>query len=247
MAEASLAERERSGIYAILNTVTGKRYIGSAKCFRTRWNAHRAALNKGLHHSKHLQSAWNKHGAEAFVFTILEFCEHQKLIAREQSHIDALRPAYNVCQVAGSTLGRVHSSSTKLKIAQKALGRKCPPRSAEHRAAISASLVGKRKSEAHAAAFQAGRATRVYSEEQKLQVSESLKAAYASGLRSRVKSEEHRQKIGRSYAKLSDAQVREIRSLRLAGVTCKELAERFGSNAGTICEIASRKRYRWVD
>ena len=75
MAEASLAERERSGIYAIVNTVNGKRYVGSAKRFRTRWNAHRAALNKGLHHSRHLQSAWNKYGAEAFVFTIIEFCE----------------------------------------------------------------------------------------------------------------------------------------------------------------------------
>lgn len=246
MAEASLAERERSGIYAIVNRVNGKRYVGSAKRFRTRWNAHRAALNRGVHHSKHLQSAWKKHGADAFVFTIIEFCEPRELIAREQAAIDSTRPAYNVCLVAGSTFGRVHSADTKIKIAEKATGRKRPPRSAEYREALSASLKGKKKSEAHAAAFQAGRASRVYSEEQRQQVSAGLKEAYRSGRRSRGKSEAHRQKIGQAYAKLTDEQVREIRKLRQAGVTCKELAGMFASNAGTICEIANGKRYRWV-
>jgi group I intron endonuclease len=246
MAEASLAERERSGIYAIVNTVNGKRYVGSAKRFRTRWNAHRAALNKGLHHSRHLQSAWTKHGAEAFVFTVLEFCEPHELITREQAEIDVSRPAYNVCPVAGSTFGRLHSDETKLKIAAKAAGRKFPPRSAEYCATLSESLKGKKKSEAHAAAFQAGRAARIYSEEQRHQISESLKDAYRAGRKSRIKSEGHRQKIGQTYAKLTDDQVRQIRQLRSAGVTCKEVALRFDSNAGTICEIANRKRYRWV-
>ena len=151
-----------------------------------------------------------------------------------------------MCQVAGSTLGRIHSAETKLKIARKAEGRKCPPRSAEYRAAMSASLAGKKKSEAHAAALHAGRMARVYSEEQRQQVSESLKEAYRSGLRSREKSDQHRQRIGQFFAKLTDDEVREIRCLREAGVTCKLLAERFASNAGTICEIATGKRYRWV-
>ncbi len=37
MAEAILADLESSGIYQIRNLVNGKRYIGSAKCFRVRW------------------------------------------------------------------------------------------------------------------------------------------------------------------------------------------------------------------
>lgn len=247
MAEASLAERERSGIYEIVNTIDGKRYIGSAKCFRIRFRVHKGLLEKGKHHAPHLQHAWSKHGEGSFEFRVIRFCEPECLIEFEQAAIDALKPEYNVCLKAGSTFGRVHSAETRQKIAAKKVGLKLPPRTPEHRAQISQRHAGRQKSQAHAAALQAGRANRIYSEEQRAKVSQSLKLAYESGLRSRVKSEEHRQKIGRFYAKLSEEQVREIRRLRLAGVTCKKLAETFGSNAGTICEIASRKRYRWVE
>jgi group I intron endonuclease len=247
MADDSLAQHERSGIYEIVNTVNGNRYVGSARCFRTRWNGHRAALKKGAHHSRYLQAAWTKYGAHVFVFQIIEFCEPEQLIPREQAEIDATCPAYNICRKAGSTLGRLHSAETRKKIALMAVGRKHPPRSNEHRMALSVSLSGKQKSKAHAAAFQSGRAARVYTEEQKAAISAGLRTAYESGLRDRAKSEMHKQKIGKFYAKLTDDQVREIRSLRAARVTCKDLAERFGSNAGTICEIANRKRYRWVD
>ena len=247
MAEYSLAELARSGIYQIVNTVNGKRYVGSAKCFRVRFRVHKGLLNRGKHHAPHLQHAWTKDGAEVFEFRIIRFCEHGELIKCEQAAIDVMKPEYNVCLQAGSTFGRSHSVETRQKIAAKKVGIKLPPRSAEHRKAMSKRQVGRQKSEAHAAALQAGRSSRVYSEEQRQKVSMSLKMAYESGLRSRVKSEEHRQKIGQFYAKLSDDQVRDIRTLRLSGMTCKQLAEKFGSNAGTICEIANRKRYRWVE
>lgn len=108
-------------------------------------------------------------------------------------------------------------------------------------------LLENRSQKAHAAALQAGRASRVFTDDQREAISARLKAEYAAGIRVREKSEQHRQKIGKFYAKLTDDQVREIRALRKAGVACKEIAARFGSNAGTVCEIANRKRYRWVD
>lgn len=247
MAESSLAERERSGIYEIVNTIDGKRYIGSAKCFRIRFRVHKGLLTKGKHHAPHLQHAWSKHGADAFEFRVIRFCGLERLIELEQTVIDELKPEYNVCPKAGSTLGRAHSAETRQKIAEKAAGRKFAPRSAEHCAALSAGLKGKKKSESHAAAFQAGRAARVYSAEHRAKVSESLRHAYETGARSREKTEQHRHNIGRAYAKLSEEQVRKIRSLTTMGVTCRELAERFGSNASTISGIANRKRYRWVE
>lgn len=247
MADYSLAELERSGIYEIVNTIDGKRYLGSAACLRIRWRVHKGLLNKGGHHAPHLQHAWTKYGSEAFEFRVVQFCERLSLIEREQAFIDSMQPEYNVCRKAGSTFGRAHSAETKRKIGAKKVGLKLPPRTAEYRAAASLRLLGKSKSEAHAAAFQAGRANRVYTEEQRLRVSESLKAAYESGLRSREKSEDHRMKIGKFYAKLSDDQVREIRARRAAGETGRALSKTFDSNPGTISEIVNRKRYRWVE
>lgn len=246
MAEYSLADLSRSGIYQIVNTINGKRYVGSAQVFRKRWNVHRAALNKGMHHSPHLQGAWSKHGPTAFAFEIIEFCDPSDLICREQMALDHLQPAYNVCRVAGSTLGRRHTPEARAKIASKASQRQFPAMTLEHRAALSAALVGKKKSAAHAEALQRGRLAHVASEDQRKRVSDSLKKSYAEGLRSRVKTEAHKQKIGMAYAKLTDEQVREIRRLKKDGSTCKALAEQFSSNAGTICEIANGKRYRWV-
>lgn len=246
MADAILADVESSGIYQIRNLVNGKRYIGSAKCFRIRWNAHRKLLRRESHHSPHLQSSWSKHGEAAFAFEIVETCPPAQLLAREQEWIDRLMPAFNVCPIAGSTMGRRFSPETKEKIRAKAVGRKSWVRTAEHRQRMSLARKGKKNPSHVMEALQSGRARRVYTDEQRAAISASLKRAYAEGRRQRVKSETHRQNIGKHYAKLSDNQVREIRELRATGVTFRDLAERFDSNPGTISEICSGKRYRWV-
>lgn len=43
-----------SGVYAITNTATGKRYIGSAVNIKKRWREHLHNLRKNKHHSKKL-------------------------------------------------------------------------------------------------------------------------------------------------------------------------------------------------
>lgn len=48
-------------IYAILNTINDKVYVGSAVNLRLRWNNHRSQLNLNKHDCQHLQSAWNKY------------------------------------------------------------------------------------------------------------------------------------------------------------------------------------------
>lgn len=246
MANAILGDFGSSGIYQIRNIETNKCYIGSAKCFRIRFGQHRNKLRKSTHHSPHLQHAWNKHGAEKFTFEILEVCEQAMLIAREQFWIDHERPAFNVCPTAGSSLGRKFSQATKDKIAAKAKGRKCQPRSQEYRAKISAAQKGKQKSKEHLDALQAGRAKQVYTEERRAAVSKTLRDSYESGRRSREKTEEHRQNIGKFFAKLTDDDVRKIRVLKAQGITGRELAKRFNTNTGTISTICSGKRYRWV-
>lgn len=94
-----------SGIYQIINKVNGNIYIGSASYINRRINNHFYNLKNNKHHSIHLQRAWNKYGKEVFEFQVIEECEKDKLIEREQYYIDNLKPKYNICINARSRLG----------------------------------------------------------------------------------------------------------------------------------------------
>jgi group I intron endonuclease len=84
-----------SGVYIIRNTVSGKRYVGSAVHLRKRIVNHRSDLSRGKHHNKPLTMAWEKYGPIAFVAELLEYCQKDRLYEVEQKWIDALKPEYN--------------------------------------------------------------------------------------------------------------------------------------------------------
>jgi group I intron endonuclease len=155
----------KTGVYQIRNLKNSKLYIGSAsnKGFNDRWGLHLKQLNENSHHSIHLQRAWNKYGADVFAFEILETCDPQQCIEREQYYLDTLLFAncnderfkqfgYNICRVAGSSLGRETSDETKRKISQSrrgqqnSLGRKM---SRESRLKMSQSHIGIQAGEKH--------------------------------------------------------------------------------------------------
>lgn len=94
-----------TGIYRIKNKINGKCYIGSSVNFDDRKNLHFSLLRRGIHHSIILQRAYDKYGLEFLSFEVLEHCEKEILIEREQWYIDNLDPEYNACKIAGSTLG----------------------------------------------------------------------------------------------------------------------------------------------
>lgn len=95
----------QSGVYEIVNTVNGKRYIGSAVSFKKRWGVHRHALRHSAHHSSKLQRAWNKYGEDAFKFLPILTCQPSMLLFYEQQLLDKVKPEYNILPVAGSSLG----------------------------------------------------------------------------------------------------------------------------------------------
>jgi hypothetical protein len=100
-----------SGIYAIRHIESGKLYVGSSSNIASRWQTHRWALGRGIHHSRHLQNAWDKYGADAFVFEVLQAVENpDDLIRTEQEHLDRTGSfrrthGYNILPKAGSCLG----------------------------------------------------------------------------------------------------------------------------------------------
>lgn len=87
-----------AGIYQICCSVSGNAYCGSSVNIWGRWENHRWHLARGTHHCHALQSAWNKHGAQAFELSILERCSERRLRAREQHWLDTRRFVYNSCQ-----------------------------------------------------------------------------------------------------------------------------------------------------
>jgi group I intron endonuclease len=135
---------KQSGIYAIVNNVNGKRYIGSAVDISHRWDQHVSDLRKGKHKNKHLQSAWNKYGEGSFNFKVIECCDKTALIQREQFYIDTLIPEYNKAKTAGSMLGFRHTPESKLKISRVQKGKKL---SLLHRLKIGLAQIGRTASE----------------------------------------------------------------------------------------------------
>jgi len=111
-----------TGIYQITNLQNGKCYVGSAVSFRKRWKEHLRQLSNGNHHSTVMQRAWNKYGEAAFEFKKLLVCAKEDLIWFEQRAIDALKPVYNICKVAGSVLGYRHTPEAKAAAAERARG-----------------------------------------------------------------------------------------------------------------------------
>lgn len=65
-------ERRKYTFYAIVNTVTGKRYVGMTIDYKGRIHKHRNDLKLNKHHSEYLQYSYNKHGEQAFKFEIIE-------------------------------------------------------------------------------------------------------------------------------------------------------------------------------
>lgn len=57
-----------------------------------------------------------KYGYSGFKLEILEFCNKDEVIAREQYYIDLFNPEYNILKKAGSSLGFTHSEETKAKM-----------------------------------------------------------------------------------------------------------------------------------
>lgn len=74
------------GIYAIVNNVTGRIYLGHASTtFAKRWREHRRLLGHGEHHNQELQHDWIELGSGAFDFVIVE------LFPKNTAYLHSLR------------------------------------------------------------------------------------------------------------------------------------------------------------
>jgi group I intron endonuclease len=111
--------RRKSGIYRLNNLITGMSYIGSAINLARRMSTYFSlgSLNKELlKGNSKIYNGLLKYGYKNFSLDILEYCERDVLIKREQYYIDKLKPEYNILKIAGNRLGFKHSEATKDKM-----------------------------------------------------------------------------------------------------------------------------------
>jgi len=138
-----------TGIYKIISSIDGRLYIGSSVDIFKRWGKHLRQLRRGKHENRYLQNAWAKYGKDNFIFEIIEQCEKDELIEREQFYIDFNKVAdngYNICPSAYSRVGAVFSEEHCIKLSIAAKNRPKRILSEEYKKKISMALKGRKPS-----------------------------------------------------------------------------------------------------
>ncbi len=109
-----------SGIYAIVNKINKKMYIGSSKSVYNRWKQnHLPQLTSGNHYNQHLQNAWNKYGKDNFELKIIEECNIDIVFEREGYWIEHYKSwqreyGYNLTRIVDEK--QVFSNETRQKM-----------------------------------------------------------------------------------------------------------------------------------
>jgi group I intron endonuclease len=179
-------------IYAIINIVDDKHYIGQASDRDFRWKEHLKSLRGFYHHSILLQRAWCKHGANNFIFVVLEvLSDTSKLNEREIYWGKLLKPEYNIAPLGGSMRGYEHTEEARLNMSNAHKGKK--HHSEEHKKRLAERMkgntwnVGRKHSAEHIETRAKAHRGKIISEETKIKMSLAQKG--------RKLTEEHKQKL----------------------------------------------------
>jgi hypothetical protein len=101
----------KSGIYIWKNLVNKKQYIGSSDNLRRRLNNYFNPNHLLINDNMFICRALLKHGYSNFSLTILEYCEPEQCLEREDFYLSCFPHEYNILPKAGSSLGSKHSVS----------------------------------------------------------------------------------------------------------------------------------------
>lgn len=108
-------DKDKIGVYCITNSKNGKIYIGSTgNSFYNRFHQHLSDYKNGKHNGVILKRAFDAHGIENFIFSIICICDERDRLTMEQFYIDK-GVDYNCAMIAGSLLGLKHSNTSKTR------------------------------------------------------------------------------------------------------------------------------------
>ncbi len=109
-----------SGIYCFTHIKTGRRYVGSSVNVHSRRTTHFSEARRGSLSCFH--KAIRKYGVDAFSFTILEECEQDDLLDREEYYIGFFNAAslqgFNSNKNPKATYGRISNEASVQRMAE---------------------------------------------------------------------------------------------------------------------------------
>jgi group I intron endonuclease len=109
-------KKEKSGVlYKITNLINNQCYIGSSCNLVKRYYTHLNHIRTNKQSCTKLVRAVNKYKEDNFKFEIIAECPKEYVLKLEQWFIDNVNPEYNICKIAGNTLGTKRTQETKIK------------------------------------------------------------------------------------------------------------------------------------
>ncbi len=112
----------KSGIYIWKNLVNKKQYIGSSENLRRRLNNYFNTNHLLTYDYMYICRALLKHGYSNFSLAILEYCEPEQCLEREDFYLSCFPHEYNILPKAGSSSGYKHREDSKAKISASKMG-----------------------------------------------------------------------------------------------------------------------------
>lgn len=111
-------------IYMLVNEMNGKLYVGRSVNVRSRIRSHYRNDYERYNGAK-LSSAKKKHGLDSFKFYIVEWCDRNTVLEREEHYLKTISPfgerGYNIRDVADSTTGSFEMSDDQKKVISESL------------------------------------------------------------------------------------------------------------------------------
>jgi len=105
--------KSKSGIYRWVHKATGRSYVGSSVNLTNRFYTYynlKVMLKSSS--SSIIARSLLKYGYSGFKLEIIEYCEPDKCLEREQYYLDSIQPELNILKNSTSRLGVNHSETT---------------------------------------------------------------------------------------------------------------------------------------
>jgi hypothetical protein len=114
-----LENKDKSGVYIWTNNITKSSYVGSSVNLNKRFSNYFSNLylkKEALKSNSIIIKALLKYGYSNFSLSIIEYCEPELALNREQIYLDLLKPKYNILPKSNSSLGYKHTKESIEKI-----------------------------------------------------------------------------------------------------------------------------------
>lgn len=118
-------QRDKSGVYCLMNKINGHAYVGSSinLASRMRNYLNNTFLKSKQNVNKPIVKALLKYDQSNFALLILEYVEPESITVRETFYITHVMPYYNVLKQGYSSLGYIHTEETKKLLSELAKNR----------------------------------------------------------------------------------------------------------------------------